>query len=163
MAIDRLKAFEPHYEGDRGNEGGERVKQTFIYEGIPKPQGRPRFARMGKFVKAYDPNDSRAYKDNIAAQIVAQKPVLIEREKAIRLWLSFYLPRPKGHYNSKGDIKPQYAPTAHTKKPDLDNLVKAVKDSLKGILWYDDSQVYFTEAEKKYSDKATVHIIVEDL
>ena len=139
------------------------MKQTFVYEGIPKAQGRPKFFRRGNFVGAYDPKDSRAYKNNIAAQIVAQKPILIEREKAIKLWLSFYLPRPKGHYNSKGDVKPQYAPSAHTKKPDLDNLVKAVKDSLKGILWYDDSQVYATESEKRYSDKARVYIIVEDL
>lgn len=139
------------------------MKQTFRYDGIPKAQGRPRFARMGKFVKAYDPKDSRQYKDNIAAQIVAQKPVLIDREKPIRLWLSFYLPRPKGHYNSKGEIKLQHLPSFHTKKPDLDNMVKAIKDSLKGILWYDDSQVYFTEATKSYSDKASVHIIVEDL
>ncbi|MFA5307759.1 MAG: RusA family crossover junction endodeoxyribonuclease [Candidatus Babeliales bacterium] len=139
------------------------MKQTFRYDGIPKAQGRPKFFRRGNFVGAYDPKDSRQYKDNIAAQIVAQKPVLIDREKAIKIWLSFYLPRPKGHYNSKGIIKPQYASSAHTKKPDLDNMVKAVKDSLKGILWYDDSQVCFTEAEKKYSDKATVYIIVEDL
>ena len=139
------------------------MKQAFHYEGIPKAQGRPKVFRRGNLVGAYDPKDSRAYKNNVAAQIVAQNPVLIEREKPIKLWLTFYLPRPKGHYNSKGAVKPQHIFTAHTKKPDLDNLVKAVKDSLKGILWYDDSQVYATESEKRYSDKAQVQIIVEDL
>lgn len=139
------------------------MKQTFVYEGIPKAQGRPKFFRRGNFVGAYDPKDSRAYKNNVAAQIVAQGPVLIDRDKAIKLCLLFYLPRPKGHYNSKGELKAQYAPSEHTKKPDLDNLVKAVKDSLKGILWYDDSQVYETESVKRYSDAAYVSIIVEDL
>jgi len=138
------------------------VKQTFRYIGNPIAQGRPKFYRRGKHVGAYDPKKSVDYKSNFAAQIVAQKPVLIEREKPIKLWLSFYLPRPKGHYNSKGIVKPQYARSAHIKKPDLDNMVKAVKDALKGILWYDDSQVYATDAEKKYSDLPYVMIIAED-
>jgi Holliday junction resolvase RusA-like endonuclease len=29
----------------------------------------------------------------------------------------------------------------HTHRPDLDNIVKAVKDAAKGVLWLDDSQV----------------------
>jgi Holliday junction resolvase RusA-like endonuclease len=29
----------------------------------------------------------------------------------------------------------------HTKKPDADNVLKAVKDAAKGVLWLDDSQV----------------------
>lgn len=32
-------------------------------------------------------------------------------------------------------------PVRHVKKPDTDNLVKAVKDSLSGLAWRDDSQV----------------------
>jgi Holliday junction resolvase RusA-like endonuclease len=137
------------------------VKQSFVYEGIPKAQGRPRFARMGKFVKTYDPKDSAAYKSNVAAQIVAQKPKLIERNKAVRLWLSFYLPRPKGHYGKNG-LKEQFKDLPHTSKPDLDNMIKSLKDSLKGIVWYDDSQVCEIESIKRYSERAHVEIIVED-
>lgn len=129
------------------------MTQTFIYHGIPKAQGRPKFYRRGNFVGAYDPKDSREYKNNVACQILQQHPQLIDRGKAIKLYLSFFLPRPKGHYNSKGDVKPQFERTAHTKKPDLDNLVKAVKDSLKGIIWHDDSQVYHTIAMKGYTEK----------
>jgi len=36
----------------------------------------------------------------------------------------------------------------HTKRPDLDNVVKAVKDAAKGVLWLDDSQVAVLEAVK---------------
>lgn len=138
------------------------MKQSFVYEGIPKAQGRPRFARMGKFVKTYDPKDSAAYKSNVAAQIVAQGPKLIERNKAVRLWLSFYLPRPKGHYNSKGEIKERFLEIPHIVKPDKDNLEKAIMDSLKGIVWHDDSQVCESEVTKRYAERAHVEIIVED-
>lgn len=36
----------------------------------------------------------------------------------------------------------------HTKKPDLDNLAKALKDSMTGIVWRDDSQVCVELLEK---------------
>ncbi len=43
---------------------------------------------------------------------------------------------------------------SHTGKPDLDNLVKAMKDGLKGIAYKDDKQVVFTEAGKEYGPEA---------
>ena len=38
----------------------------------------------------------------------------------------------------------------HTKKPDLDNCIKFVKDCLNGIAWKDDSQVVRIVAYKHY-------------
>jgi crossover junction endodeoxyribonuclease RusA len=39
----------------------------------------------------------------------------------------------------------------HTKKPDLDKLVRALKDALKGVLYTDDSQVVRLLAHKQYA------------
>ncbi len=72
---------------------------------IPPSLGRPRFARMGKFVKIYDPAESRQHKDNIAAQIVTQWPRLHERGEPLLLTLTFFLPRPTGHYRRNGGYK----------------------------------------------------------
>lgn len=36
----------------------------------------------------------------------------------------------------------------HTRKPDSDNVLKAVKDSLNGLAWRDDSQVCKVHLEK---------------
>jgi Holliday junction resolvase RusA-like endonuclease len=127
--------------------------QTFTILGIPKAQGRPRFARMGSFVKTYDPKDSRQYKDNVAAQIVAQQPVFCEGP--LRVELCFYLPRPKTL--SKKVLH-------HTKKPDLDNLIKGTKDAMKGIVWRDDSQVVNLEAAKIYTEtEPKVEIRVKEI
>jgi len=134
--------------------------QKFTFIGVPKAQGRPRFARRGKFVTAYDPKDSAQYKNNVAAQIVAQKPVLIGQGIPIKLRLEFYLPRPQGHYKTDGKVKDKFLLEMHVKKPDLDNLVKAVKDSLKGIVWHDDSQVYSTLSNKYYGNTPEVLITV---
>lgn len=53
----------------------------------------------------------------------------------------------------------------HTKKPDIDNLNKAVSDAITDIgLWEDDSQVYSISASKYYTQKtngligAMVHV-----
>ncbi len=39
----------------------------------------------------------------------------------------------------------------HLSKPDVDNLVKLIKDALNGIAWVDDSQVIQVHATKSYS------------
>lgn len=129
---------------------GSMNEQTFVVKGIPKAQGRPRFARMGKFVRAYDPKDSRAYKDNFAAQIAAQKPRFIEQGKPVALDLAFYLPRPKVHYRADGAVKERYASTEPTGRPDTENMVKACMDAMTGVVWYDDSQVVSLHARKYY-------------
>jgi Holliday junction resolvase RusA-like endonuclease len=137
------------------------MTQQFTFVGVPKAQGRPKFARRGKFVTAYDPKDSAQYKNNVAAQIVAQNPVLIPQGVPVKLSLLFILPRPKYHYSANGVLKPRFESTRHVTKPDSDNLEKAVKDAMTGIVWHDDSQVDITTKEKKYGEEPRVVITVE--
>lgn len=40
---------------------------------------------------------------------------------------------------------------AHTMKPDLDNIIKLVKDALNGLFWVDDRQIYKVTASKRYT------------
>ena len=50
--------------------------------------------------------------------------------------------------------------TPHTKKPDLDNLIKFTLDVLKGIVFKDDNQVFMIRARKYYEveDKTLIKI-----
>jgi len=48
-----------------------------------------------------------------------------------------------------------------TTKPDIDNLVKGIKDSLSKVLWYDDSQVTELVARKLYSDNPRAEVTIE--
>ena len=50
----------------------------------------------------------------------------------------------------------------HTKKPDLDNLQKAVLDALNGTAWEDDSQIVRITAEKKYTDDPYVYLYMNE-
>ena len=54
---------------------------------------------------------------------------------------------------TEGTIKP-------TKRPDLDNIIKIVKDALNGIAWKDDSQVVELHGYKQYSQTPRLEIYI---
>lgn len=81
----------------------------------------------------------------------------------ISLSLSFTMPRPKGHYGTgkNSNVVKSGAPSWHTSKPDLDKLVRCVKDALTGIVWLDDSQVVrLANVTKTYGTAPGVYIEV---
>lgn len=47
------------------------------------------------------------------------------------------------------------------RKPDLDNLVKALKDALTGIVWKDDAQIVSLCARKTYGDRPAIYVKVK--
>lgn len=67
------------------------------------------------------------------------------------IWLiaDFYLPRPE-KYNRKKDPD---GPISCIVKPDTDNLIKAVKDALSGVVWVDDKQVCEERIRKCFHEK----------
>lgn len=61
----------------------------------------------------------------------------------IRITCWFYFKRPDSHFGSgknTGRLKPS-APEHHCSFPDLDKLMRAINDSLTGVVWRDDKQV----------------------
>ena len=69
----------------------------------------------------------------------------------------FYLKRPKSHFRTGkfvNYINEKLIKLPHTKKPDIDNLIKFVLDALQGHNGYflNDSQVVRIFAEKIYTD-----------
>jgi crossover junction endodeoxyribonuclease RusA len=74
----------------------------------------------------------------------------------------FYVPRPKSHYNSKGELKAN-APAFVTKKPDVLKLARAVEDALTGIVYRDDSQIVIENISKHYGEPARCEVKIETL
>lgn len=122
--------------------------------GNPVAQGRPRGYRRGKHIGFYDDPKSKDWKKTVAvhaqAYLVGRVWELIGT--AIKLQIVFRILRPKSV-----SIKKRPEPIT---RPDLDNLVKAVKDALNGVLWRDDSQIIELEAKKVYDDPPGVDISV---
>jgi Holliday junction resolvase RusA-like endonuclease len=123
----------------------------FTVPGNPKPQGRPVFARHGKFVQTYDPATSRDFKSKVAffARIAMQKEGLSLFTEAVVVRADFYFVRPKRLLKKKI----QADAILHDKKGDLDNLLKAIFDAMNGIVWKDDGQVCVVGARKFYCEK----------
>ena len=63
--------------------------------------------------------------------------------------LRFRIPRPKTHYSTKAGFLRPSAPSRHLKKPDVDNLAKAVLDELGSVI-NDDRQIVALTVKKRY-------------
>lgn len=140
--------------------GAELMKIQFQIPGPPKHQQRHRSSSRGKFVHRYDP--SAKDKVNFLLQAKQYAPKLAHTD-VIYLTVWFCMPIPKSHYRTgkfAGTLK-DGAPTWHTKKPDVDNLIKFVMDSLNKVFWKDDSQICSVIAQKRYDEKPRTIIQID--
>jgi Holliday junction resolvase RusA-like endonuclease len=128
--------------------------------GKPIAKKRPRFARRGKYVVTYNDQETeegRAFL-LVCKQLDGHRPI----ENPVHIDCHFYMPIPKSTSKIRRK-KMLMAKIKHTKKPDLDNLIKFIKDVFNGLVWKDDSQVFALIASKKYSeDPRTEIFIIED-
>lgn len=127
----------------------ESLKIISIFvPGQPKGQPRPRaFSRGGK-AAVYDPGTAEGWKSAVAVAFKDHAggkldcPLMVE--------LTFKMPRPKGHFGKKG-LLDRFRGELFRKKPDSDNLAKAVLDALTILgVWNDDDQVTDLIIRKRY-------------
>lgn len=94
------------------------------------------------------------YKHRIGRAIAQAMPQPASGAIGVPLMV-FKMPIPK---SSRG-IKPG---DLHTKKPDIDNLIKGLFDAANGIAWVDDNRVAsIGSVQKIYSDEPGIEFIVE--
>ena len=124
------------------------MKELFI-KTVPIPKGRPRFYGG----HAVTPEKTRKYekliRDSWTYGIVEGKSIMVDIE--------FRIPIPQSYSKKK---KAELEWTPHNKKPDLDNLVKAVLDALNGVAFEDDSLISDINASKTYAEEPGVYIMV---
>lgn len=121
--------------------------------GVPIPKGstkafpfKRKNGKMGVAVTAAN-SKTKPWQAQVAA--VAKKELAwsgVVWAGPISLTVCFVMPRPKSLPK-----KVLY----HLKKPDLDKLLRSVKDALKGIAYVDDSQVIATHATKCYGQSCS--------
>lgn len=125
----------------------------------PVAKGRPRFTRFGG---TYTPAKTKIYETTIAEYYTqASKGFAFEKGTPLHVNLVFGMPIPAST-SKKQREKMLVRIIKHTKKPDLDNMVKAVLDALNGVAWADDSQIVWLSALKEYSDEPYVYIYVHE-
>lgn len=118
---------------------------TMTVYGLPIPQPRVKATIRGKHAGVYTPttkqngrsNGIAEFKSDVRREVVAQldgRPLLTG---PLRLDLSMVFPRQAAKV-WKSRPMPRYL---HVTRPDADNVLKAIKDAMKGVLWLDDCQV----------------------
>lgn len=127
--------------------------------GIPVPQSRPRFSKG----RVYTESKSSAYRDLVRKSADSQfshslldMPLSVDMMVYMPLTAEIKKSKNKLQSALRGDIKP-------SKKPDIDNLAKAVMDGFNGIVWVDDGLVTDLCVKKRYSDNPRVEVVVEVL
>ena len=136
---------------------------SFNVVGTPKPQPRPRACVRGKHAGVYDPGTAESWKAAVREEAMKHQPET-PLAGSLGVVLLFTMPRPKAHFRTgakSGELKAN-APTAHTNKPDLDNLTKATLDALSDIsMWRDDSHVCYQVASKQYGHTPGCEVMIE--
>lgn len=122
---------------------------TFEVLGVAQPQGSMISfrAKSGAVITKSDNPALKPWRQAVAAAAIAAgvKPL----DGPVGLEITFYLPRPKGHFTPKGALRPT-APAVPTTRPDADKVLRAVQDALKGVAYRDDSQVTDPAPHKRY-------------
>ena len=130
------------------------MKIDFFVAGIPKAQPRVKAFVRGGHAGVYTPDSAESWKQAVRQQATANALESL-MSHPVRVSLDFFLPRPKTHLKRDGSVK-ENQPIWHCKKPDLDNLIKAVTDAITDTqrIWLDDSQICEITATKTYAINA---------
>ncbi len=123
---------------------------SFVIDGKPIPQARPRITKFG----SYDPQAKQ--KKAIRKKLVQEeyKPL----KGALKSDIKFYIPIPKSTTKKARKLIESSEVHPIKKTCDIDNLIKFVFDTINGIIFEDDSQIIEVIAIKEYSDSPRTEI-----
>ena len=117
--------------------------------GEPIAQQRPRFARRGRFVHTYNPQETEAGR----WLLTARQQIKRKMEGALKVEIEAVFSRPKSHYGTGANATVLRSAAARhcTHKKDVDNIAKFALDCLNGEAWADDKQVVSLAVTKRWA------------
>ena len=118
----------------------------------PVAKARPRVTMVGGRARAYTPKKSADYERHIAREWAHER-----QSGPVRLDIVFGMPIPQSWSKKQQDAAASLL-ILPAKKPDIDNLIKAVMDALNGVAYDDDNQVIELSAKKVYAPEPYVAI-----
>ena len=119
---------------------------------MPEVKQRPRFARVGKFVRTYTPKQTATFEATVkmfaAMQMKKQNKPKLSGPLLVCVLFEFEKPKKTA----------LFAP-----KKDVDNLCKSTFDALNGVLYLDDTQIVEMFARKKWSTRNMITVMAEEI
>lgn len=135
---------------------------TFTVPGAPigKPRHRSFKDKAGN-IRTYQP-ETAVNRENFIKMIALQYAPDVPLNGPLSLCVVFFVPIPASWSEKKKEMA-LCTKLYPAKKPDLDNMVKLVKDALNSIIWIDDKQIVGLNASKFYSDKPETQIMIQTI
>lgn len=134
----------------------------FTIPGEPQGKARPRVVR-GKDGRAhtYTPEKTAQYEALIRQEYRRQGGVRFPDGAvlSVRLVAWYAVPKSASKQRRAAMLAGELLPT---KKPDLDNIAKAICDALNGIAYRDDAQVVELYAEKRWDEIPRVDVEIRE-
>ena len=119
-----------------------------IVEGRIRGKQRPRFST--KTGRAFTPGDTITYENWIKCCYQEQDGKFIDGPVKARIYVYYKIPK---SYTKKRVQAIREGVEMPLKKPDIDNCIKVILDSLNGIAYKDDSQIVEVIAVKKWTEE----------
>lgn len=122
-------------------------------------KGRPRVNTQTAI--AYTPTKTKEYEELVKQYFILKYRRINPLEGRIKIEMKAYFGIPKNTSKKQKEemINNHISPT---KKPDIDNIVKIILDSLNKLAFKDDNQITKLEVEKLYAEEEKVYIKVEE-
>lgn len=135
---------------------------AFSIPGEPQGKGRARIGKVGGFSRMFTPAKTVAYEGLIAlaAQRAMAGTAPIKGACVIEVECVVGMPKSMTKRDRAAAAAGQLRPT---KKPDGDNVLKAVCDGINGVVWVDDVQAVDSRVWKRYGETPGVHVRVAAL
>lgn len=124
--------------------------------GDPVPKARPFVRKDGR---VFTPKKTAVFETAVRMRAMAAMKGHKIITGGVKLLVMAYFPIPQSWSLTKRAMATA-GKLRHTKRPDTDNVLKAIKDALNGIVYVDDAQVDDDHCIKKYGVPRT-EIIVE--
>ena len=122
-------------------------------------KGRPRLNSYTGVV--YTPTRTKDYESLVEQYFLLKYPRFKVLEGRIKVSIIAFFSIPKT--TKKADINEMLENNiSPTKKPDIDNIVKSILDSMNKFAFKDDNQITKLEVEKKYSIEDKVYVKIEE-
>ena len=126
----------------------------FTVPGVPQGKGRPRVTRNGTFT----PKKTRDYEKKVRDCYIAQGGQMFPDDTPLFATITAIFPIPSSLSKKRRAL---FNGKRHCKKPDADNVAKAILDALNGVAYRDDSAVSSLLVYKSYGDDARVTVSIK--
>ena len=134
---------------------------SFTVYGAIKGKARPKFAKIGNHMMAYQTKEQNAAENYVRlAYLEAAKGVYFTGALALNIKAYFQIPKSTSKKKRDEMLSGAIRPVI---KPDADNIIKNIADALNTVAYPDDKAIVSVSFDKFYDDRVRTEITIREL